>query len=398
MRLNFACPRSLNFAFTFGFMLAFIISHCCTTASAQFDDPFGIQPRRAIRLPRPAVPVQEDEAKTDEEAEKNPDAGAEEEQPETVAPEEKLDPRSVRLHLLDGSVISGNLSVDTISVTTDFGELEIPVEKIKAFRPGLNSYTGIRTNLDQLVEELGSDEYNTRQNAHRKLSALGLKIKDIIREYEDGGNAERKRHLDEIRKELQEMAEESDDEEERGFDDRPWIDGDEIVTESFTIVGKIQSDKFSVESKYGELTVALNDVSFGDRPSGAKAEITKSVTVNGTNIAQQNFKSTNIHVHEGDVVTIRADGQVVMTPWGGEQFSTPDGATNYGWYIAGQIEGGALVGRIGNNGKVFKIGSKKRFVCKNSGVLQLAIGVNPDYSNGYNYPGQYSVKLKVSPK
>ena len=405
--------RSRTYMLVIGFALVFSVCLSGSSVRAQFgevpfeENPFEIKPSRVIGLPlkalqQGAAPVQEEQAKAQDESEDEPEeeseAGLEEEQPQPAEAAEKLDPRAVRFHLLDGSVISGNLNVDKISVATDFGELSIPVEKIKAFRPGLNSYSDIRTNLDNLVEQLGSDEYNTRQNAHRKLSALGLKIKDVIRQYKDSGNAERKRHLEEIRKEIQELEEELDEDDERDFDERPWIDGDEIVTDSFTIVGKIKEDQFSVESKYGELKVALQDVSFGDRPSISKPEITRSVTVNGTNIAQQNFKSTNIRVQEGDVVTIRAEGQVVMTPWGSDEFSTPDGAANYGWYIAGQIEGGALVGKIGSNGKVFKIGSKKRFVCKTSGVLQLAVGVNPDYANGYSYPGQYSVKLKVTPK
>ena len=34
-----------------------------------------------------------------------------------------------------------------------------------------------------------------------------------------------------------------------------------------------------------------------------------------------------------------------------------------------------------------------------AGVLQLAIGIQPEYANeGYNYPGQFSVKLRIDPK
>ena len=119
----------------------------------------------------------------------------------------------------------------------------------------------------------------------------------------------------------------------------------------------------------------------------------------GTNIAQRGFKSTGVRVEAGDKIVLRADGNVIMSPWGSNAATGPDGAPNYGWYIPNQIPGGALVARIGDKGTVFKVGRQSTFVAKSSGVLQLAIGIQPEYANeGYQYPGQYSVKLKIDPK
>ena len=77
--------------------------------------------------------------------------------------------------------------------------------------------------------------------------------------------------------------------------------------------------------------------------------------------------------------------------------STPEGAPNYGWYINGKIAAGALVGRIGDSGTVFKIGTKYSFTVKKAGYLQLAIGMNPSYAT-QAYPGKYDVRIRVSPK
>jgi hypothetical protein len=379
------------------------------TAFAQFQiprlgdpDPFGGP--RVIRAQIAEEAVQDEaaegaaaegEAKPDEAAKQD---NAPEESTADAPPAEELDPRMVRLHLTDGSVVTGNLEVDSVTIETDFGMLTVPIAKILRFRPGLNSYSDMRANLDKMVEELGSDDYNTRQKAHRELTNLGLKIVDILPEYKDGGNAERKRHLEEIKTELREMSDNEDMMEERSYDDRPWIDGDEIVTEAFTVVGKIQQAQFTLDSKYGALKVALNDVSFGDRPVVGRAAISKNITVAGTNMAPSNFKSCGIRVQAGDVVTVRAEGSLTMTPWGSNEISSPNGSTEYGWFENGAIEAGSLVARIGDSGKVFKVGAQKRFVCKTSGTLQLAVGMNPDYSNGYNYPGEYKVRLKVEPK
>jgi len=88
-----------------------------------------------------------------------------------------------------------------------------------------------------------------------------------------------------------------------------------------------------------------------------------------------------------------------MSPWGNNQSSGPDGAPNYGWYVPNQIPGGSLVARVGEKGTVFKVGRQSNFVAKNAGVLQLAIGMQAEFANeGYQFPGQYSVKIKIDPQ
>ena len=44
-------------------------------------------------------------------------------------------------------------------------------------------------------------------------------------------------------------------------------------------------------------------------------------------------------------------------------------------------------------------GASSTFVAKQSGTFQLAIGMQNEYANeGYQFPGEYRVKLKVDPK
>jgi len=97
-------------------------------------------------------------------------------------------------------------------------------------------------------------------------------------------------------------------------------------------------------------------------------------------------------------VSISADGQIVMTPWGSEMVSTPEGGDNFGAYMP-QIPGGALVAKIGDSGTVFKLGSKHTFVADRSGVLQLAVAMQAQYArNNYQFPGKYDVKIRVEPR
>jgi len=314
------------------------------------------------------------------------------------APAVDLGPKYLRLHLLDGSVISGDLSVNEIEVQTPFGKLVVPIDRIRSLKPGLDSYPKLLAEIEGLIKGLSSDDYKTREQAHKDLGAMGAKIRKELERYKEDENAEIKRHVGEILKEFDEQAEQAADD-ESGTAEQPWIRLDTLVTTDFTVVGKVSPQEFQITSKYGPLTIHLADVKQGERQTAVRESLRRNVTVDGSNIAQRSFKSSGVRVEAGDKITLRADGNIVMSPWGSNAATSPDGAPNYGWYVPNQIPGGALVARIGDKGTVFKVGRQSTFVAKNAGVVQLAIGIQAEYANeGYQYPGQYQVKLRVDPK
>ena len=350
---------------------------------------------RPVRGPVPvAEPAPADPSAPKTEEEKKEEPGVEIPRKPVVP----LGPKHIRLHLLDGSVISGDLSVSEITIDTAFGKLVVPVANIRSLTPGLDSYPKQIDELNKLIESLGSDDYKTREQAHKDLAGMGIKIQKELEQHAASENAEIKRHIGEILKEMEEAAEEqADDEEETAV--QPWIRQDTVVTTDFTVVGKVSPKQFMIQSKYGPLNVQLADVRMGERETSVKESFRKNVVVDGANIAQRNFKSTGIRVQAGDKIILKAEGSVVMTPWGSNAASGPDGGPNYGWYVPNQIPGGALVARVGDKGTIFKVGGQSTFVAKSSGTLQLAIGIQAEYANeGYNYPGQYTVKLRIEPR
>lgn len=333
-----------------------------------------------------------------------PPAAAEADQPEDEGPvvdtadrkAAPIGPREIRLHLLDGNVIAGDLSIAEINVETDFGTLKVPIDKIRAFHPGLDSFPTVAARLEKLIADLGGDDYAAREEAHKQLLQWGLPIRTLLSEASDGDSAERKRHLGEILAEFEEQAADDDFEEEPV---RELIRRDTVVTTEFTIVGRIVEQEFKVASKYGDLIVKLADIDTGDRAFNSAEPVNKRFSVDGSYIAQQKFRSSGVRIKAGDKISIRADGQIIMTPWGSNYVSTPDGGGNYGWYIPNDIAGGTLVARIGNGGKTFKVGSRHSFTAKTSGMLQFAIGMDNNYAGeGYSYPGRYEVRLKVEPQ
>ena len=92
----------------------------------------------------------------------------------------EIKPNEIRFHLLDGSVVTGELAVTELIVTTDFGQLTVPVSRIQSLRPGLDSYPELSAELSQLVTDLADEAYEVREEAQKKLINYGLPIKKYV--------------------------------------------------------------------------------------------------------------------------------------------------------------------------------------------------------------------------
>ncbi|MCG8584805.1 MAG: hypothetical protein MI757_08860, partial [Pirellulales bacterium] len=303
---------------------------------------------------------------------------------------------TVRVHLHDGSMITGVLSNESIEVATQFGRLTVPVDKIMSFTPGLDSQTDRMELLKTLIEQLGDKSYSARDAAEKKLVLMGAKIRDELERHRKDENAERRNRIQKILAAIAEMEDEDEPIDGDNKDRQPWRRLDTVVTEPFTLAGTIEQKQFELASKYGKLNIALADIKRVERPRTGREAYRRNVSVAGTNIAPNRFKNSHISVQPGDRVSIRADGVLRMTPWGSSAVSTPDGAPNYGWYINGKIASGALVMRLGSNGQPEKVGSKHTFTAKKAGTLQFGIGMNSSYVN-HSFPGNYNLKVSVQP-
>ncbi len=304
-----------------------------------------------------------------------------------------VDPDVITFTLSDGSTIAGKLDVTEIQLTTSYGMLTIPVSKILSFTPGLDSRRSLDENIKRLIEQIGSEQFNERELAKRELTDMGVAVQDELRKaLAQEKNDSRIKVIKVILEKIEEEALEADE------DSRPakvgLLRNDTVATAKFTATGKISPKEFKIQSKFGQLIVKLADIQKATRPVQQALEITKTVTVGGQYIIQKSQLSTKISVKRGDRITIRAEGQLTMSPWGSNNRSTPDGDGNqYGWYVPG-IPGGALVAKIGTSGQPFKVGSKQTFTAKRSGVLYLAIGMNSSQASS-TFPGGYKAKIQL---
>jgi hypothetical protein len=328
-----------------------------------------------------AAPAEEDELAEDSET--------------TIEKAPQISDQFAQLHLRDGSIIGGEIETKTIDIKTNFGMLTVPIARIVRIYPGLNSSPELNLKITQLVEDLGNNEAATRDAAQKELVSMGVKIVNILRQSGDGGNAERKKRLAQIRSSLDELLADE-------FDGDPDAESlltydDRIVTPDFSITGKIQQQEFRVVSKFGDLVVKLDDLKLADRlSSDSKSEIRKTVSVPAMAFFQTQPKSTGIRVNKGDKISIGADGVVQWTNWNSS--STPAGLTNRSNWNG--INSGTLVARIGtNNSNCVSVGTKGEFVAKLSGTLYLGISMRDSYASNasYKWAGAYKARIRVNP-
>ena len=309
---------------------------------------------------------------------------------EAAAP---ADPQVVRLHLMDGSVIAGKLSVKEIELETKFGVLKVPVESLRSFTPGLGSHPELGKQVYNLIDKLGSADYDERETAQKELSKLGEAVRPELQKHAADADKERRERIKTILEELDEARE--DDENETH---REWlIPQDTVETTDFTAIGRIITPQFTISSNYGPLTIQLSDVRRGERASTKKPNTEKNITIDGGSLVQRGLKETGVRVERGEKITISAEGTITMTPWGNGSFSTPDGGANFGWLVQNSIPGGMLVATIGNNTQYLKVGSRATIRAPKSGNLRLGVAMQQDYAN-QEFPGGYQVKVMVERK
>lgn len=322
------------------------------------------------------------------------DVAAENKPAKTTAPAQATPPNTLRLHLMDGTVITGQLQTQALSIKTAFGDLVVPIDAIISMQPGFASHPQRNGAFRQLISDLSAPDARTRDAAQEKLATFGpALIPQLQRLLEESDkDPERKVRLETLIETLY------SEEQAFGEDDRPspsLKQLDTIATKHFTIAGRVQQQQFKVRSKFGELVVNLKDIMAAQQLSTKPAEIRKAVQVSGTDMTVTAYKSTAIKIKRGDKVIIQADGKITMSPWGNNSISSPDGVAQNGMYN-GTIPLGALAGRIGKNGEEFLVGSKNTFVAKQSGTLYLGFAMQANWSN-YQFPGNYTARIRVIP-
>ena len=89
--------------------------------------------------------------------------------------------------------------------------------------------------------------------------------------------------------------------------------------------------------------------------------------------AYRDWQSVGVRVQEGDTLQIRAKGIWLYTPG---EYHGPEGHARYrapGFYPLPGVRGGALIARIGEDGKPFYVGGRSTHWVDKVGTLYLRI-------------------------
>jgi hypothetical protein len=304
----------------------------------------------------------------------------------------------LKLSLRDGNVVSGtSTSIITVSLTTDYGKLEIPVKNVSSLKFGITPDNGNKGKIINLIKQMNDPAEEKRQVAYDELVKMSIGSIPIINDYIYGSeyqSSEFTNYTPEAA--LSEMK--STYVVAEGFKDKDVV----TIDYEYTMGGVFAIKTISLNTEYGMLEIPKEkikevDVSYYDEQSGDKSyKVLASKYISGNK--DGGWLNTGIKVKSGQKININASGEVKLESLSGNKY-TPDGTSSSSDYES-ESEGttttypsyGNLVYKVGEDGEIIKAGSKYAGTIKNSGTLFLSI-----YETVYNASntGLYSVKVSV---
>jgi hypothetical protein len=312
------------------------------------------------------------------------------------APKSNVDPNAVEVRFADGSIVKATLLHDSIEVITRFGRLVVPAADVRRIDFGLRIPEATSRRIEEAVVRLGSDEPRKREAAAKEL----LTFKELA--YPALQKAAKNTDPEVARRARELLAAVTD---KVPTDKLHRKKQDTIVTSDFTIVGQLDVNILKARTPhFGEVQLRLAELQ-GIRWVGNEHETKVVIDSAKFGLQQEAWLDTGVEVSQDTDLQITAGGTVDLYPVPGEAgqyVATPDGmgggdAANmmmmrgFGPRRGGGMgRPGALLGRIGEKGKVFVIGEKYSSAATGDGKLYLRISPGP-----WNNPpsGTYDVRI-----
>jgi hypothetical protein len=300
------------------------------------------------------------------------------------------DPDLLRVHLTDGTIVSGKFSVSHVAIQTQYGLLQVPLAHVQKISPGLSHRPQLRAQVEGWIEDLGDNNLGTREAAQRALLQQGPGVRRLLAAHAKDPDKERAKRIGDILEELDQIAAEQDEIEETD----PWREEDVVGATAFTAAGSIVDEQFEFVTRYGTLRFEVGDIVAVDRPSVRGENVRRSLTLAVSYMGR--FLDSRIKLNKGDRIIVEAQG--VISPHGSRSYdSTPEGNPRLGQSPQDpSVFGGAVVARVGG-GKPMKVGSKATLVAPASGKLELGIAAQTAgiVTRGRAPTGEYKLTVRV---
>lgn len=291
----------------------------------------------------------------------------------------------------DDSKVAGEPDLEFIEVRTSYGLLKVPMSELVRVRFARRVSPEMAESIDRLIEQLGDEDFETRQKASDALGDIGAPALPALRKAVKSMSEEVKRKAEELLSEI--YAQEDEQQQANGErDGLPQLQGtdDELMSTRMTIKGQVTQDQFAINSRYGRLTVdtaMLAGIVFRVvGPSSRQVSVAASFQPPG------NWFDSRLDIEHGQRIRIAASGVISVSNYGVS--CGPDGTTQYATNRSFDgLPVLSLVGKIGKRGKAFLIGSSHKGKAAGSGKLYLAI--TPFYYNPGGAIGNYQVKIDI---
>lgn len=305
------------------------------------------------------------------------------------------------VHLRDGNVIAGTSSLTNLSFQTEFGKLEIPLNKINAVQFGIGTGASEESKVQKLITQLSNSNEELRKSAYNELITLPAAAVIAIDNFLSSEKYIPSTYSDfTVESALSELRMIHGLIEPLSPEDVVFLDNGNSISGIYDI------KKIDLKTKYGSLTIQKSDITSIDVIfTGSGIDNDRSFKLMGSKNISSNaiggWLKTGIAVKPGQTIMISATGEVTLASLSGARYK-PDGtisgaSTEYVDY--GNPGGtstyptyGNVVYKIGENGPMLRAGSQFKGTADASGILYLSI-----YETVFNpaNSGTYTVKVSV---
>jgi hypothetical protein len=293
-------------------------------------------------------------------------------------------PKIAEVRFGDGSVVRMTLLQQQLDVMTRYGKLSIPLADIRRIEFGLHIPDGRGAQISSAIKQLGSDVYRDREGATRDLLQAGHWACPALQRASKSTDPETAQRASQV---LKQISDKTSPELLRLKED------DIIQTSEFTIVGRIVSPTLKAQSPhFGDVSLKLCDLrAMHIRQQCNTGELFVDAAKYGCEADQ--WLDTGVTLDPSMRLVVVANGHVDLWPQTpGQYVAGPKGYNAVG--KGTQFMAGALVGRIGENGKPFLVGDRYDSSVGEEGKLYLHIVPSP-----WNAPsvGSFHVRIHTDP-
>jgi hypothetical protein len=296
-------------------------------------------------------------------------------------------PQEVVIRFLDDTTVRRAVLQDNVEIITKYGKLAVPVSDISRIELGRHISDETTKKVNDAIKRLGSDNFPLRDAASNELVALGFQAYPFL--VEAGKASTDNEVLQRVHAAILAIQQQVPEELLRLKPD------DVIHTRESVLTGRLASPTLKVRTVYfGELSLKLEDLRSIYAMSGSGQVL---VTLDASKHAgtKDQWKDSGFIVEPDIGLVITASGQIdLIAQQAGQVMSPPDGNQTVGRTPGQAFASGTLLGRIGENGEVFAIGSRYEVRTQQGGKLYLSIQPHPR-SEGAT--GNYSVKIVGGP-